>query len=311
MPDPAKPELPPGRMSDSVAAVDAAGSGIEVAARCRLALRPNRSPSGYHRWSNLTFLHWRFDPGEIQRTLPAGLRVDTYRGDAWVGLVPFYMARVRPWWSPPVPGVSWFCETNVRTYVVDRYGTPGVWFYSLDASNAFAVWVARTFWRLPYFTSSMQLDIDDRTIAYRCERKGAKTLRSAVQVHVGDLVDDFCAEGDVANFDNKPQPALAGGADSTTDNQAIRNLYAPSPGVSCPGTLQHFLVERYELFALGNNNHIWSGRVNHAPYRIRSARVKSLHDELVGHNAVQPTGGPDHVAYCDGVDVCVYPLTRV
>ena len=33
------------------------------------------------------------------------------------------------------PWLSDFCETNVRTYVVNRAGRPGVWFFSLDASR--------------------------------------------------------------------------------------------------------------------------------------------------------------------------------
>ena len=27
----------------------------------------------YHTWRELLFLHWRFDPAEVQATLPAGL----------------------------------------------------------------------------------------------------------------------------------------------------------------------------------------------------------------------------------------------
>ncbi|REK34037.1 MAG: DUF2071 domain-containing protein, partial [Planctomycetota bacterium] len=30
----------------------------------------------YHSWTNLLFLHWRFDPNVIQATLPGGLHVD-------------------------------------------------------------------------------------------------------------------------------------------------------------------------------------------------------------------------------------------
>ena len=120
-------------------------------------MRPAGSAIGYHRWTDLLFVHWRF-PAEIVRPLlPPELTLDTWEGDAWVGLVPFYMSRVRPWWSPPVPGVSYFCETNVRTYVHFRGRDPGVWFLSLDASNSLAVRVARWRWHLPYFRAHMGL----------------------------------------------------------------------------------------------------------------------------------------------------------
>ena len=54
------------------------------------------------RWAQLLFLHWAWDPAEIQRTLPPGLTVDVYAGRAWLGLVPFAMERVRPRGLPAV-----------------------------------------------------------------------------------------------------------------------------------------------------------------------------------------------------------------
>ena len=36
-------------------------------------------------------------------------------------------------------------ELNLRTYVYDRAGVPGVWFYSLDANQPLAVGIARRF----------------------------------------------------------------------------------------------------------------------------------------------------------------------
>ncbi|MBV8901140.1 MAG: DUF2071 domain-containing protein, partial [Verrucomicrobia bacterium] len=85
------------------------------------------------RWLDLLFLHWRWDPVEVQRTLPPGLTVDTWEDDAWIGIVPFAMRGVRPRFCPSVPGISHFLELNLRTYVRDRLGRPGIWFYSLDA----------------------------------------------------------------------------------------------------------------------------------------------------------------------------------
>ncbi|MFZ9792062.1 MAG: DUF2071 domain-containing protein, partial [Gemmataceae bacterium] len=73
----------------------------------------NENTAGYQRWSDLTFLHWRVPVDAIQVHLPRGLAVETFDGSAWIGLVPFSMERVRPWWSPPVPGISWFLETNI------------------------------------------------------------------------------------------------------------------------------------------------------------------------------------------------------
>ena len=133
------------------------------------ARRPAESPVGYQQWRRLAFLHWPVDPVAVQDKLPAGLEVDTYDGRAWVGLVPFLMTGVRPRWFPPVPGVSTFCETNVRTYVTRTNGDgvrePGVYFFSLDAAAWVATLVARGVWRLPYYRAKMSLEADgDRTV---------------------------------------------------------------------------------------------------------------------------------------------------
>lgn len=97
------------------------------------------------RWEKLLFLHWAWDAAEVQRTLPLGLTVDTFEGRAWLGVVPFFMRDVRPAWVPSVPGISNFLELNVRTYVFDGRGRPGIWFYSLDCNQRLAVRAARTF----------------------------------------------------------------------------------------------------------------------------------------------------------------------
>jgi len=50
-------------------------------------------PVGYQRWNHLLFLHWPVPPALVQATLPRGLQVDTFGGDAYVGIVPFAMER--------------------------------------------------------------------------------------------------------------------------------------------------------------------------------------------------------------------------
>lgn len=140
----------------------------------RLAFRdrPTRGHVMQQRWESLLFLHWRWDAAEIQRTLPPGLYVDTFQGDAWLAIVPFYMRGIRPRFCPPVPGISDFLELNVRTYVHDEQGRPGVWFYSLDCNQRFAVWTARTFFHLPYQNARMSAQLSDGWINYRCQRRG-------------------------------------------------------------------------------------------------------------------------------------------
>ena len=65
------------------------------------------------------------------------------------------MSDIRPRFLPAVPWLSKFQELNLRTYVYDDEGTPGVWFLTLDAANPIAVALARTFFHLPYRLSCM------------------------------------------------------------------------------------------------------------------------------------------------------------
>jgi len=113
-------------------------------------MKPAASPVMYQRWCDLLFLHWEYPASAIQALLPKGLFVDTHDGKAYLGVVPFFMKQIRPRFSPAVPGLSDFMELNLRTYVYDRHGVPGVWFFSLDANQWLAVKIARWFFHLPY-----------------------------------------------------------------------------------------------------------------------------------------------------------------
>lgn len=139
----------------------------------RLAVRerPDRAHVMHQRWEQLIFLHWRWGVKEIQQTLPPGLFVDTFEGDAWLAIVPFFMRTIRPRFCPAVPGISDFLEMNVRTYVHDEQGRPGVWFYSLDCDQPLAVWTARTFFHLPYHHARMKAPVVDGWIDYTCQRR--------------------------------------------------------------------------------------------------------------------------------------------
>ncbi len=125
----------------------------------------------YQRWESLLFLHWPLEHDLIQRTLPPGLHADTFDGRAWLGIVPFAMRGVRPAGFPAVGPLSDFLELNVRTYVHDDRGVPGVWFYSLDCNQPLAVLIAQKLFRLPYRLAAMQAEFS-KTIEYRSTRRG-------------------------------------------------------------------------------------------------------------------------------------------
>lgn len=106
-------------------------------------------------WEHALFAHWPVSPALLRPLLPAPLALDTFAGDAWVGIVPFQMGHLAPRGAPAPLGLA-FPEINVRTYVTLK-GKPGVWFFSLDAANLLAVVAARATFHLPYVWAAMQM----------------------------------------------------------------------------------------------------------------------------------------------------------
>ena len=135
----------------------------------RARVRPTRRPVMRQSWDDLFFLHWEYAAEAIQSRLPAGLTVDTFEGKAYLGVVGFRMNAVRPIGLPALPWLSYFNELNVRTYVRDASGEPGVWFFSLDCDRAPAVVIARAGFGLPYEHAAMSFGPG---LAQACRRQG-------------------------------------------------------------------------------------------------------------------------------------------
>lgn len=123
-------------------------------------------------WLDLAFLHYKVDAQELRRVVPEWLDVDTFDGDAWIGIVPFRMYDVMIGKLPMVPILSTFPELNVRTYVTYR-GEPGVWFFSLDATRWLAVKVARILTGLPYHHANMTHDCTTSGVHFTSSRKSS------------------------------------------------------------------------------------------------------------------------------------------
>src|SRR5262245_56236534 len=120
-------------------------------------------------WHELLFMHWPMPPAVLQTLLPPALALDTFDGVAWLGITPFRMAGSRPRFVQPLPWLSAFPELNVRTHVTAE-GKPGVWFFSLDASNPLAVRGARTVFHLPYYDAAMTAKRDGSVMRYTSMR---------------------------------------------------------------------------------------------------------------------------------------------
>jgi uncharacterized protein len=235
--------------------------------------RPAGSPAGYQKWRNLLFMHWEVPVARLRPLVPQALEIDTFEGRAYVGLVAFEMHDVRPSrFLPALPTAAHFEEVNVRTYVHLRDGDPGVWFLSLDAASALAVLGARAFFHLPYFHARMDTrrDGDGRT-AYRSER--------------------HWEEGRSAALD-------------------VRYETGEEVGPVAEGTFEHFLAERYYLYALTAGGSLLRGQVHHTPYPLRRARVLALDESLVGAAGIPRPEQRASELWSPGVDVEIFGLKR-
>jgi uncharacterized protein YqjF (DUF2071 family) len=125
-------------------------------------------------WNHLFFLHWVVPPDQLRSLLPPGLTIDEHEGDSHVAIVGFLMDAVRPRLLPSLPWISFFRELNVRLYVRDPEGRPGVFFLSLDCDRAVAVWIARTFFSLPYRHASIDFGATQEEFTFRCRRRGTR-----------------------------------------------------------------------------------------------------------------------------------------
>jgi uncharacterized protein len=228
-------------------------------------------PVMLQRWSDLTFLHWRYDPGTVQALLPRGLEVETIGGAAWVGLIPFLMEGVRAPGVPALPWASRFPETNVRTYVRGPDGQAGIWFLSLDAARLPAVLTARATYGLPYFWSRMAVELDGGRVRYRSRRRwpGPSGARCAATVEPGGPYDP-------------------------------REL----------GALDHFLTARFVLFTVIGGRLAYA-HAEHPPWPLARARLLALDQRMLEAGGLPPPRDPPLVHYSPGVSVRVGAWHRV
>ncbi len=227
----------------------------------------DRIPVGHQKWRDLLFLHQPVPVELLRRLVPRPLSIDTFDGEGWVTLIPFAIQGARPAGAPERLGLS-FLETNLRTYVRSTQGEPGIFFFSLEASSWLAVAGARAAYALPYFPARMEChkEAGGATIRYQSVRR-------------------------------------LGGAGARL---AVTWEIGPALGPAAAGTLDHFLVERYVLFA-HRRGRIVRARVRHHPYPLRAARVLSLEDSLCAQAGLPSLpASPARVHFSPGVDVDIF-----
>ena len=150
---------------------------------------------------------------------------------AWLGVVPFRMGGVGIRGVPDLPWLSAFPELNVRTYVTAG-GKPGVWFFSLDAANPVAVWTARRFFHLPYYRAEMSVAAARDELVYRSRRLSNNGGAARLSARYGPVSDVVAAK---------------------------------------PGSIDHWLTERYCLYSQAPDGRVCRGDVHHHRWALQRA----------------------------------------
>lgn len=256
--------LPPG-------ATHLAPPGSDLAQR--VAHRPWPLPPGpwlvAQTWSAVLFAHWPLAPAAVQPHLPPPLAaaLDTFAGQAWVGLVPFRVARLGLR-GTPAPCRLAFPELNLRTYVRVG-GKAGVWFFRLDAAHPLAVLLGRALLHLPYHWAPLRLEDADGWVRI-AGRRGVR----------GEP------------FAGRYQPT---------------GPVVPAP----PGSLAHWLTERYCLYAVDGAGRLRRLEIHHDPWPLQPARADLAPALIAAQSGLVLPGPPPLLHVAHRLDVLAWPPVRV
>jgi uncharacterized protein len=220
---------------------------------------------GAQSWEDLLFAHWPFSVADMRPAVPANLQLDTYDGQAWLGIVPFMLRGLRLRGQPLVSGLS-FLEVNVRTYVT-LGGKPGVYFFSLDATNPLAVVGGRAL-GLPYYLARI-----------RMRRRG-----------------------DVINFVS--QRVIFTRQNRLSLRVQWRPIGAAAP--AAPDSLAYWLTERYCLYIVSADGSVRRLEIDHPPWLLQSAEAEVAACTLLGTTGLKLPDSPPILHYSLRQDVMTW-----
>jgi hypothetical protein len=92
----------------------------------------------------------------------------------------------------------------------------------------------------------------------------------------------------------------------------LRVRYRPCGPVSPaqPGSLEHFLAERYLLYAYKNGG-LYRGQVHHAPYPLQIAEAAGLEESLLEAAGIRRPDSAPLAHYASELSVRIFPLRRI
>jgi uncharacterized protein YqjF (DUF2071 family) len=217
-------------------------------------------------WHDLLFAHWPVPTEVLHQKVPQQLELDLWKGDAYLGVIPFVIRNLRPRNVPSIPVISHFAEINVRTYVTYR-GIPGVYFFSLDAANMSAVLGARFMYALPYFHARFNLSEHGADVYYESRRL------------------------------QRPRPAQFKG--SYRPISEVHDWQPPSE------LLERFVSERYCLYSV-SKRHVYRANIHHLPWPLQSASAEIETNSMAEPIRIPLMGQPPLLHFSKFMDVLTW-----
>ncbi len=149
-------------------------------------------------------------------------------------------------------------------------GQPGVYFLSLDAGSVLAVFGARTGYALPYFYARIRVEFEGETVRYHCRRSH---------------------RGTIAEFAGRYRPVSA-------------------PRNSVPGSLEHFLTERYCLYA-AEARRLYRADIHHLPWPLQDTKAEIACNTMAAAAGIELPDTPPLLHYAGELDVLVWAPERL
>jgi len=173
----------------------------------------------------------------------------------------------------PLPDLPWISSfPEINVRLYVNYeDKPGVWFLSLDAANFLAVWAARHLFYLPYYNASMNISQNGRFYHFSSQRK---------------------TKGGTADFDATYEPVS-------------------KPYQTKAGSLEHWLTERYCLYAESSKGELYRCEVHHLPWPLQKAEGEIYTNTLLDAFAFSLPDISPLLHFSSRLDVVVWPPERL
>lgn len=171
-----------------------------------------------------------------------------------------------------IPPLPWLSDFHEINVrtYVHLNGVPGVWFFSLDANSLVAVLGARTFFHLPYHVAQINLEQESQTIHYSSKREDQT---ASAQLNATWII-----------------------------GEAI--------GQAAPETLEFFLVERYCLYTI-HEDQLYRCRIFHHPWLLQKAALRQWQSTMIeGQGLPAPLGEP-LLHYSESIQVEIWPAEEI